>query len=105
MSSSSVTSTKANGTNLFVGESAVSQGPSLVKGRNELADIGAVGLDETSFPSGQRLSSIFDPGQHLIDLVSMGVNELQTPEVEFLENGVERRGVGRSVRRNIQNIP
>jgi len=82
MSSSSVTNTKTNGTNLFSG---VSQGLSLIKGSNALADIGTVGLDEPCFPSRKGLPARLDPGEYLADLFSVGVNEFQAPEIEFLE--------------------
>jgi len=72
----------------------VSQGPSPTKGPNGLADIGTVGLDEPGLPSGKRLLASLDPGEYLIDLFSVGMNELQAPEIEFLENGAERRDVG-----------
>ena len=76
MSSSSVATTRRNGTNLFVGESEVSGGPSQIKGSNGLADVGAVGLDETDFPTGQWFSACFDSGKHPVNLFSMGDNEL-----------------------------
>ena len=82
MSSSSVTNTKTNGTNLF---SEVSQGPSPIKGSNALADVGTVGLDEPCFPSRKRLPARLDPGEYLVDLFPVSVNKFQTPEVEFLE--------------------
>ena len=97
-----MTSTKTNGTNLSV---EVSQGPSVITRSNALADIGTVCLDKPGFPSGKWSPTGLDPGEYLVDLRSVGVNELQAPEIEFLENGVKRRGVGRSVRWDIQSIP
>ena len=102
MNSSNVTNTKTNGTNLSVG---VSQGPSLITRSNALADIGTICLDKPGFPSGKWLPARLDPGEYLVDLRSVGVNELQAPEIEFLENGVKRRDVGRSVRWNLRSIP
>lgn len=64
----------------------MSQGPSIRKGSNGLADIGTVRFDEPGFPSGQRLTTGLDPGKHLFNLFSVGENELQAPEIEFLKN-------------------
>jgi len=87
-----VTSTRTNGTNLFAGESEVSQGPKSTKGSNGLADIGTAGLDESSFPLGQRFPAGLDPGEHLVDLLSVGDDELQAPDVESLEDKDEGSG-------------
>jgi len=65
--------------------SAVSQGPGIIKGSNALADIGTVGFDEPCLPSRKRFPARLDPGEYLIDLFSVGVNEFQAPEIEFLE--------------------
>ena len=46
-------------------------------------------LDEPGFPSGQGLPTSFDPGEHLIGLVSVGDNEFQAPDIKFLENNSE----------------
>ena len=88
MSSSSVTNTKTNGTNLFSG---VSQGPSLIKVSNALADIGTIGLDEPCLPSREWLPARLDPGKDLTDLYSVGVNEFQAPEIEFLKTAFVER--------------
>jgi hypothetical protein len=52
-----------------------------------------MGFDESGFPSGQQLPVGFNPSEHLFDLSSMGKDELQAPEIEFLENRVEHWGV------------
>jgi len=103
MSSSSVTNTKTNGINLFSG---VSQGPNTTKESSALAEVSTAGLDEPCFPSRKRLPARLDPGEYLIDLLSVGVYELQAPEIEFLEMAfLECQRVGRSVRWNVQSIP
>lgn len=48
-----------------------------------------MGLDEPGFPSRQRFSTGFDPGKYLIDLFSVGNDEFQAPEIEFLESTFE----------------
>lgn len=63
----------------------VSQGPSLTKGSNGLADVGTVGLDEPGLPSGKRFPAGLDPGEYLVYPISVGVDELQAPEIKFLE--------------------
>jgi len=62
----------------------VSHGPSLTKGSNGLADIGTVCLDEPGLPSGKGVPAGLDPGEYLVYLFPVGVDELQTPEIKFL---------------------
>lgn len=62
-------------------------------------------LDKPGFPSGHRFPAGFDPGEYFIDLLSVGDNEFQAPEIKFLGNSVERRDVEFLVHRNIQSTP
>ena len=64
-----------------------------------------MGLNEPGFPSGQGFPTGFDPGEYFIHLFSVGDDEFQAPEIKFLENGVECRGVGLLVCLNVRNIP